>query len=61
IEPRDFARRYHVSFTPTVLLLDAKGRLLAKPLVGLTTEDFYGAFLDEAIDEAVARMRRHGV
>lgn len=61
IAPRDFAQRYHVNFTPTVLLLDAKGRLLAKPLVGLTTEDFYGAFLDEAIDEAVARMRRRGV
>jgi thioredoxin-related protein len=58
IAPRDFARRYHVEMTPTVLLLDAQGRLLAKPLVGLTTEDFYGAFLDEAIDKAVARLRK---
>lgn len=61
IAPRDFALRYHVELTPTVLLLDAHGRLLAKPLVGLTTEDFYGAFLDQAIDEAVARMRRRGI
>lgn len=60
IAPRDFAQRYHVTFTPTVLLLDAHGKLLAKPLIGLTTEDFYGAFLDQAIDEAVARMRRRG-
>lgn len=58
IKPRKFARRYHVGLTPAVLLLDAKGRLLAKPLVGLTTEDFYGAFLDEAIDKAVARLRK---
>ena len=58
IGPREFARRYHVGLTPTVLLLDAQGRLLAKPLVGLTTEDFYGAILDEAIDEASARLRK---
>lgn len=60
IAPRDFAQRYRATFTPTVLLLDAHGKLLAKPLIGLTTEDFYGAFLDQAIDEAVARMRRRG-
>lgn len=60
IEPGAFALRYHVDLTPTVLLLGPHGRLLAKPLVGLTTEDFYGAYLDEAIDQAVAKLRGKG-
>ena len=41
---------------PTVLL-DGKGRMLAKPVVGLITVDYYGMYLDEAIDTAVAKVR----
>lgn len=41
---------------PTVLL-DGKGRMLSKPVVGLTTVDYYGMYLDEAIDTAVAKVR----
>ena len=41
---------------PTVLL-DGKGRMLAKPVVGLTTVDYYGMYLHEAIDTAVAKVR----
>ncbi len=41
---------------PTVLL-DGKDRMLAKPVVGLTTVDYCGMYLDEAIDTAVAKVR----
>ncbi|AOU99423.1 hypothetical protein BI364_00075 [Acidihalobacter yilgarnensis] len=57
IEPEDFAARYHITVTPTVLLLGPDGRLLTPPLVGLSTPDFYGAFLDEAIDQAGAALK----
>lgn len=55
--PRKLARQYGFSLVPTVLLLDGKGRMLAKPVVGLTTVDYYGMYLDEAIDTALAKIR----
>lgn len=57
VSPQAFAGRYRVRLTPTVLLLDGRGRELAEPLVGLTTPDFYGGYLDAAIDESLARLR----
>ena len=52
-----FAMRYRVQMVPTVMLFDAQGNVLATPLVGLTTPDFYGGYLDQAIDEAVGKVR----
>ena len=54
---RDLAQRYKVRFTPTILLVDADGRPLAEPLIGFTSPDFYGAYLEDAIKAASARMR----
>lgn len=55
--PRKLAKHYGYTLVPTVIVLDGKGRLLAKPVVGLTTEDYYGMYLDEAIDTALAKIR----
>lgn len=55
--PARLSRQYGYRLVPTVLLLDGKGRLLAKPVIGLTTVDYYGMYLDEAIDTAVAKIR----
>jgi thioredoxin-related protein len=55
--PAALAGQYGYRLVPTVLVLDAKGRMLAKPLVGLLTEDYYGMYLDEAIDLGVAKVR----
>ena len=52
-----FAMRYRVQIVPTVMLFDAHGNVLATPLIGLTTPDFYGGYLDQAIDEAVSKVR----
>lgn len=57
VSPRKFANRFSYRMVPTVMLFDSKGRLLAKPLVGLTTVDYYGMYLDEAIDTAIAKVR----
>lgn len=53
----DFAARYQVHMTPTVKLLDAQGREAAIPLVGIVSRDYYGGFLDQAIDAALAKIR----
>ncbi len=58
ISASQLASRYGNRMVPTVMLLDGRGRLLTKPLVGLTTVDYYGHYLDEAIDTALAKVRK---
>ena len=57
VAPRQFSQRYRVRATPTVLLLDAEGRLLAEPLVGADTAGFYGAYLEGALDSARRNLK----
>jgi thiol-disulfide isomerase/thioredoxin len=57
---RAFARAMKVKRFPTVMLLGHDGRILAEPLVGFGIADFYGAYLDERIDKAVAGLARNG-
>ncbi len=52
----DFAARYGVSLTPTLLFLSADGVEMSERLVGIWSEDFYGGFIDSRIDEARARL-----
>ena len=52
-----FGRRYGVTFTPTIKMVDADGVELVPGLVGLTTRDFYGYYLDEAIGGALTKLR----
>jgi len=54
---RDFARGYQVRYVPTVIVVDAQGRLLADPIVGLTLPDFYSLYLEQAIDRARLQLR----
>jgi thioredoxin-related protein len=54
------AQRYKVSLTPTLLFVDARGQELTERMVGVTTLDFYGGYLDTALDRARARLRATG-
>lgn len=54
---RAFAQRHRIELTPTIYLVDSTGAALGKPLVGLMTPDFYGAYLEDAIASAAARLR----
>ncbi|GAB4347089.1 MAG: hypothetical protein Kow006_06430 [Gammaproteobacteria bacterium] len=59
VEPWEFARRYQVSVTPTMVLLDERGRLLDKPMVGVRTLDFFEAYIAESIQRANRRLAAH--
>ncbi len=61
VEPGDLAVRYGAAVAPTVVLLDYQGQLLTERLLGLTTPDFYGGYLDDAIDQSLQRLRRNVV
>lgn len=52
----EFAARYDVSVTPTLLFLNADGVEISERLVGIWSEDFYGAFIDERIDAAIEQL-----
>lgn len=52
-----FAKENNIYLTPTIKLFDAQGNELVEPLIGLTTPDYYGGFLDQRIDEALAKVR----
>ncbi|MBI4985144.1 MAG: thioredoxin family protein [Rhodocyclales bacterium] len=52
----DFAQARAVRMVPTLEFLDAKGRRLADPIVGVGA-DFYGAIIERAIDESLAKLR----
>ena len=56
-DQEQFTSEHGVHMVPTVMLFDYQGNRLAKPLVGLTTVDYYGYYLDQAIDEALAKVR----
>ncbi|WP_237172047.1 thioredoxin domain-containing protein [Pandoraea norimbergensis] len=51
-----WARAHGVKVSPTVLFLDTNGRAIADPLIGAGLPDFYGAYLDDAIANARARL-----
>ena len=54
----EFAADLNVFMVPTVKVFDAKGREVAKGIVGLLTEDFYQGFLDMAIEEGSKNIRQ---
>ena len=57
VAPDALARRYRARLTPTVLFLDDRGRELTERMIGINTVDFYGYYLDAAIDSARERLR----
>ncbi len=58
VRSRVFVRRYQVYATPTVVLLDAKGNELTRPIVGYSDAADYSARLEKAIGEAARAL--HG-
>ncbi len=54
---RDFARSFAVRSVPTVIVFDANGKPAATPLVGLSSGDFYGLYLEQAVESGLIQMR----
>lgn len=55
---RALAARYRATLVPTVIVVDGAGAPLAEPVVGLLTADFYGAYLERALQQGLAALRR---
>lgn len=51
------ALRYSAFMTPTVVILGPDGSEIVERIRGVTTVDYYGGFLDDAIDKARAKLK----
>lgn len=57
ISHRRFARRYSVRMTPTLMFFAGDGSQLAAPIVGYRLPEFYGTFIEDAIEDSRNRLR----
>lgn len=53
----DFAKQMQARFAPTVMFHGPDGAQLAESIVGFRLADFYGAYLERAIEEARTRLQ----
>jgi thioredoxin-related protein len=60
VDAGELAQRYKVDVTPTLLFVDSRGNELTERMIGVTTIEFYGAYLDEALDNSTRRLRETG-
>ena len=56
IAASQLATLYDASMTPTLVFVDANGTEQAKKLLGYTSPDFFGAYLDRAIGQLHAAV-----
>lgn len=54
VPTRDFLQPFTTGLTPTVIFIDADGNELVERMIGLTTPDFYGVYLERSIRKARA-------
>ena len=56
--PQQWARAQGIRMAPTVFPIDLTGRAIGEPLVGYSSVDFYGAYLEDRIQLAKAHWAR---
>ena len=56
IDSGDFSDRYKIIFTPTIIFINSGGVELTERIVGLGNVEYFGGFLDEAIDNAQIKI-----
>jgi thioredoxin-related protein len=54
----EFAADLNIYMVPTIKYFDAKGREVAKGIVGLLTPDYYQGYLDMGIDDGSQNIRQ---
>ena len=57
VDPAVVADRYNIQLTPTLAFVGANGEELSERMIGVTTIDFYGGYLDDAIKQSLKRLR----
>lgn len=55
---QDLAFRYETYLVPVVALLGPDGEMLSEPIVGISSQDYYGYYLDEDLLSAGDKVRQ---
>ena len=53
-----FSNKQKINFTPYVKFFTAEGTELVKPIIGISNKDYYGVFLDDAIESAGNELKK---
>ena len=56
-EASEFSDDYNVSMVPTVVLVDANGKMINPSIIGIRNTHYYSAELDDAIDASIHKIR----
>ena len=56
-EAGEFSDDYNVSMVPTVVLVDANGKMINPSIIGIRNTHYYSAELDDAIDASIHKIR----
>lgn len=56
--PQQWARQQRIRMAPTVFPIDFAGQPIGEPLIGYSSVDFYGAYLEDRIQLAMAHWAR---
>jgi len=54
---RSFASDRGITIVPTLEFLDGAGLQVSRPLVGVSIPDYYGAYVDNGIEQAIRNLR----
>jgi len=54
---RSFATDRGITIVPTLEFLDGAGLQVSRPLVGVSIPDYYGAYVDNGIEQAIRNLR----
>lgn len=55
--PSQLSNKYKAFLTPTMLFLNDKGEEVAKRMLGYNSPDYFGLYLDQAIDAAGEKIK----
>ncbi len=57
LTPAELAEKFNVNITPTLIFIDGKGNEVSKKIRGVYSLDFYGSYVDQAIDQGLQIIR----
>lgn len=55
------AKRYNISLTPTIAFVDAKGEMLAEPIIGLVGMDYYHYYFEKALRASISTLKKQQI
>jgi thioredoxin-related protein len=57
--PSEMANKLGVFVTPTLLFLNGEGKEVSKRIIGINTLEYYGAYVDEALNQGLQTINKH--